>query len=186
MPSIPINVRIGCFFTLIVVIGCSCNAPQESKTPQGDQPEKRVPNQPEQRVSVLNEADQKHLRDQRAVVERYLGNEDSKQKYKTAAGKLGTIRSLLNADTFKRSQAYELQCLGVVLGDVLVQDLGMEWIVVEDELGRSQAVRLPNSTIIVYPISMISKRVERGEKVDVFELYNRTAEEVDTLQRKPK
>ena len=52
----------------------------------------------------------------------------TKQKYKTAAGKLGTIRAILQGGIFKRDQTYELQCLGVVLGDAFVQDLGMEWI----------------------------------------------------------
>lgn len=142
--------------------------------------------QPEQRITALTEADQQRLRDQRAMVEKYLGNEDSKQKYKTAAGKLGTIRAILQAGTFKPEQTYELQCLGVVLGDAFVQELGMEWIMVEDQYGRDPAVRVPNTTIILYPLTMISKRIERGEQVDVFELFNGLAIEVEELKRQGK
>ena len=142
-----------------------------------------MPAQPEQRITALTEADQQRLRDQRAVVEKYLGNEDSRQKYKTAAGKLGTLRALLQAGAFKREQTYELQCLGIVLGDAFVQELGMEWIMVEDEYGRDPAVRMPNTTIILYPLTMISKRLERGEPVDVFELLNGVAAQVEDLQR---
>ena len=124
------------------------------------------------------------MREQRALVERYLGNEDSKQKYETPAGKLGTIRAILQGDVFKPDQTYELQCLGIVFGDALAQEIGMEWIIVEDEYGRDPAIRLPKTTIIVYPMTMISKRTERREKVDVFELFNRIVADVEELQRR--
>ena len=161
----------------------SRNAQTDKKAQSVGPPEKKVAKQPEQKITALNEADQKRLRDQRAVIERYLGNEDSKEKYKTAPGKLGTIRAILQGNVFKPDQKYELQCLGIVLGDVFVQDMGMEWIMVEDEYGRDPAVQLPNTTIILYPMTMISKRVERGEIVDVFELYNGAAAQVDALKK---
>jgi Domain of unknown function (DUF3806) len=138
----------------------------------------------QQEITALGEADQKLLRDQRAVVEAYLGDEESKRKYETAAGKLGTIRAILGAGVFKRDQTYELQCLGVVLGDAFVQELGMEWIMVEDEHGRNPAVRMPGASVILYPLTMISKRVERGEQVDVFDLFNGIAAKVEDVKRK--
>jgi hypothetical protein len=140
-------------------------------------------NEAEQQITALIEADQARLRKQRAVVEKYLGDEDSMRKYKTAAGKLGTIRAVLQAGIFKPTQTYELQCLGVVLGDALVQEMGMEWIIVQDERGRDPAVRLLRTTIILFPLTMISKRLERGEQVDVFALFNTIAAHVEDLQR---
>jgi hypothetical protein len=153
-------------------VGCSRN----------DTPETKVSSQSEQKIEVPTEADQKHMADQRAVVEKHLGNEDAKQKYKTAAGKLGTLRAALQSGDFKREQTYELQCLGIVLGDAFVQEMGMEWIMVEDESGRTPAVRMPKTTIIIYPMTMISKRVERGEQVDVFSLFNGVAAQIEDLQ----
>jgi hypothetical protein len=150
---------------------------------RNDPPENKMSAQPEQKITALTDADQQRLRDQRAVVEKYLGNEDSKKKYQTAAGKLGTIRATLQAGIFKREQTYELQCLGVVLGDALVQELGMEWIMVEDEFGRDPAVRMPNTTVIAYPLTMISKRIERGEQVDVFDLFNGVATHIGQLKQ---
>lgn len=127
---------------------------------------------PEQKITALNEVDKDRLCEQRAVVEHQLGDPDSKRKFKTAAGKLGTIRAIIQAGTFKAGQTYELQCLGVVLGDAFVQELGMEWVMVEDSYGRDPAIRMPGTSIILYPLTMISKRIERGEEVDVFELFN--------------
>jgi hypothetical protein len=163
-------------FFASLLSGCAAN----------DSPDKKVPNQPEQKITALTEVDQIRLRDQRAVVERYLGDQDSKQKYKTAAGKLGTIRAILQGGVFKPRQTYELQSLGIVLGDAFVQELGMEWVMVEDEYGRDPAVRMPGTSVILYPLTMISKRVESGEQVDVFELFNGVAAQVDELKRQGK
>ena len=143
------------------------------------QDKRPMTNQSEQKVTVLTEADQKRLREQRAVIEKHFEGEDWKKKYQTAAGKLGSIRALLDANAFQPNQTYELQCLGIVLGDAFVQELKMEWVMVDDEGGRSPAVRLPGTNIILYPLTMISKRVERGDKVTVFDLFNWAADQVD-------
>jgi hypothetical protein len=158
-----------------LLIGCEKRSAQDSAIGEKQLPES---------VTSPTEADLQRLREQRAVVEKFLGDEGSRQKYQTAAGKLGVIRGILQARAFKADQSYELQCLGVVLGDVFVQDLKMEWVTVEDEHGRDPAVRLPGSTIILYPLTMISKRVERGETVDVFDIYNSAANQVEELKRK--
>jgi hypothetical protein len=143
-----------------------------------------VPNQPPQKITQLTDADQQRLREQRAVVEKYLGDENSRTKYQTTAGKLGTIRAILNAKVFKADQTYQLQCLGIVFGDALVQDQKMEWIMVEDEYGRDPAVRVPGSSIIVFPLTTISKRIERGENVDVFDLFNGAVAKISALRQR--
>ena len=89
-----------------------------------------------QHVTLPSEADRQRLHDQRAVVEGYLADDASRAKYKTAAGKLGTLRAILDGNVFDAKQTHELQCLGIVLGDAFVLDLGMEWVMVEDAHGR--------------------------------------------------
>lgn len=136
-----------------------------------------------QQVSPPAAADLERLSEQRAVVERYLADDDSRTKYQTPAGKLGLLRALLAQNVFQSTQTYELQCLGVVLGDAFVQELGMEWVTVQDEYGADPAVRLPGTSIILFPLTMISKRVERGEQVDVFDLFIGAAAQIDTVKR---
>lgn len=125
-------------------------------------------------------ADLLQLEKQRAVVTRFLDAEGL-EKFAKPAGKLGAIRAVLSAGLFKPSQAYELQSLGVVLGDVFVQDMGFRWVFLEDEYGRDPAVRYQNTSIVLFPLTMISKRIERGESIDVFELYNGVAAEAQQL-----
>jgi hypothetical protein len=38
---------------------------------------------------------------------------------------------------------------------------------VADEYGRDPALRCPGTTVIVFPLTMISKRIEAGESVSV-------------------
>jgi len=140
----------------------------------------------QQKVSLPSLADLERLAKQRAVIERYLGDEGSRAKYTKPAGKLGLLRALLTQKAFKPTQTYELQCMGVVLGDTFVQEMGMEWITVEDEHGSDPAVRLPGTFVIIYPLTMISKRVERGEQVDVFDLFNGVADQIEKAKEKAK
>jgi len=69
----------------------------------------------------------------------------------------------------------ELQSLGVTFGDLLVQSLDLEWVEIEDEYGLDPALRHKDTetykNIILFPLTMISKRIEDGEAVKVETLY---------------
>lgn len=43
---------------------------------------------------------------------------------------------------------------------------------VEDEYGRDPAIRYKRSSLLAFPRTMLSKRVEDGESVNVVELYD--------------
>lgn len=128
-----------------------------------------------QTVSPLSEPDIEQLSAQRSVIVKFV-SPDSLENYQTAAGKLGTLNSLLEAGVFTANQTYELQCMGIVLGDALALQHGLEWVTVEDKFGRDPALSVPQTSVLLFPLTMISKRIERGEKVDVFDLFNGTAE----------
>lgn len=137
-----------------------------------------------QKVVALSAEDVERLDKQRAVITRFLASDESRAKYRKVAGKVGALRAILAHGLISSTQTYELQCMGVVLGDALAQEMGMEWVMVEDEHGVDPAIRLPGTTIILFPLTMISKRVERGESVDVFALFNGAADLVDQLKKR--
>ncbi len=132
----------------------------------------------DQKIHDLAKDDVKYLAEQRQVIEKFL-SEDSKEKYKTAAGKLGLLRAMIQQHVFKKEQTHELQCMGIVIGDAFVQKMKMEWVMVEDSYGRDPAVRMPGTSVIIFPLTMLSKRIEKGEDVDVFQMFNGIAEIVD-------
>jgi len=136
-----------------------------------------------QTVSELAVSDLDRLSKQRAVVEQHLSTEVLESNYLKAAGKLGALRAILDAGIYSSTQTYELQSLGIVLGDAFVDEMEFRWVMVEDQYGRDPALKYRDSSIIIFPLTMISKRVEKGEQVDVFALFNDTAAEVEDLLR---
>ena len=52
-------------------------------------------------------------------------------------------------------------------------------MVLEDRLGRSRVLRFRESENLVFPVTMISKRVEGNVRFRVHELFEKTANEVD-------
>jgi hypothetical protein len=136
-----------------------------------------------QNIEPLNADDTARIAQQRGVIERYLGGDVANlQKYQTVSGKLGLLRALLERGVFQPTQTYELQCLGIVLGDALVQHCGVVWRAVEDQYGRDPCVQIPGSTVVLFPLTMISKRVEKGEPVDVFDIFNKAGAKIEELR----
>lgn len=95
---------------------------------------------------------------------------------------LAVVQRLLDDGVFAVEETYELQALGVVLGDVLAGELGMRWVQVTDEYGTDPTLRYADTTLQFNALTMISKRVERGEKVDVQWLFDQTVTQLQALR----
>jgi hypothetical protein len=127
-------------------------------------------------IASLEASDERLMRRQRGVVDelarRHVGTP-------VAGGKLDDLRilqELLDQRVVPSDEIYQLQALGVVLGDVMAEQLGFSWVIVEDELGRSRALRFGDTDALVFPVTMISKRVERDIRFTVDELYKKAEE----------
>lgn len=119
-----------------------------------------------QRIESLNEQDTRRIAAQRKwVLEHYEPH--ARHLYETLAGKLELLRTIVDSKWVEPNETVKLQCLGVTLGDALAQELGMRWVAVEDEFGRDPALELPGTSVVIFPLTMISKRIERGDEVDI-------------------
>jgi len=145
---------------------------------QGDkyEPASESTSEGDQTVSDLLPEDRERLQEQRAVVEAYLADPEEKAKYATAGGKRDLLQTLLANKVFGPDETYKLQCMGIVFGDAFVQELGVQWVMVEDKYGRDPALRLEGTSILLFPLTMISKRIEPGEDVDVSGLFGEVAD----------
>ena len=59
------------------------------------------------------------------------------------------------------------------MGDLLAEDLGLHWVVYEDSLGRSRALRFKESDDYLFPVTMISRRREVDNRTPVAEIYQK-------------
>jgi hypothetical protein len=109
---------------------------------------------------------------------------DSLAKYDSFDGKLELLDIIIKSNWIEKDEKYKLQCLGITIGDTLVQGLNFTWIEVEDEYGTDPALKLDDTSLILFPLTMISKRIEKNEKVDVFELFEKVKLKVFELKDK--
>ena len=141
--------------TLLLLSACDSKAPEAPKVPAPPaQPSSPKPLTPEDRAQ---------LEKQEAVVLKLL-----KSRYggdvalKRSKDDLALLQKLLDDQALKPNQTYELQCLGVVLGHVFAAESPFRWVIAEDEYGRDPALQYLDTTILIFPLTMISKRVEQG------------------------
>jgi len=59
----------------------------------------------------------------------------------------------------------------------------LTWVAVEDQYGRDPALALDGTSILLFPLTSISKRVERGEEVEVYQLFEDACSTIERLQR---
>ena len=154
-------------FTLAVLLSfiASCSEPQvaPSVTPK---------------FNELSDSDRARLDMQRAIVAA-----TAKQKYGTGGltktvADLPVLQRLIDDNAFNKTQTYELQSLGVAFGDVLASELPLSWAMVTDEYGTDPTLRYKDKLVNINALTMISKRVERGEVVKLVQLLQITRDQL--------
>jgi len=126
-------------------------------------------------VNGLTISDYASLRGQLAVVNRILEEHyKSGPQLSQGLSDLELLQAILDDGVLQSTQTYELQCLGVALGEVFVRYLNMTWVMVEDVGIRIPALKHNETSLIIYPLTMISWRVEIGEDFDVHKLFYST------------
>jgi len=134
----------------------------------------------EQKIEALGDKDSSELDQRRAWV---YGTNASASDFTSVEEKLDLLAAMLNSGLIKPNHEWQLKSLGVVFGDVLAQSLDVVWVMVEDEYGRSAALMVPQTTILLFPITALLKRLEDGEEVDVRDLYSGFYDRVITLKK---
>jgi hypothetical protein len=85
---------------------------------------------------------------------------------------LDTLQRVIDSKLIDRESTQALQALGLAFGKVFVNETpGYDWWMVEDEFGRDPAIRYKETTLMAFPQTMISKRVEDDEKINLKEMY---------------
>jgi hypothetical protein len=133
------------------------------------------------KFTELSETDRARLDQQRAIV-----LAAARQRYGTPVltgtlEDLPVLQFLIDDKVFSKTQTYELQSLGIAFGDVLASELPLRWVMVTDEYGTDPTLRFKNTTWQFNALTMISKRIEKDEVVDLRELLRRTQEHLTRL-----
>lgn len=129
--------------------------------------------QPEPRIGELSAMDRRFMDQQRELIEniaeRHLGRSLSGNRERDIA----LLQDILDERLVRPDETRELQAMGVILGDLLARELDMHWVIYEDEVGRSRALRYRDSENYLFPITMIARRREAGSDTPVAEIYRK-------------
>lgn len=93
------------------------------------------------------------------------------------------IQRLVDKGIFENTQTLEWQKVGVLFGDILVEEFDLEWISYEDDRGKSKALQWRDTMNFVFPITVFSRRAEYNEDIDVQAIYEKIKEDIEGFSR---
>jgi len=127
------------------------------------------------KIGSLGFIDRTFLQGQRERIDTLARDHLGRQLQGNKSNDLDILQTLLDRRLVGAEQTLELQAMGVVMGDLLAADLNMSWVIYEDKVGRSRALRLGLSDHYLFPVTMISRRAEVGAAVDTAAIYAKAA-----------
>lgn len=136
----------------------------------------------EWRTEALSPLDQRYMETQVARIDE-LAMRHLNQKLAHDKSDLKLLQELLDKGAVRNNDSETLQAMGVVMGEILKQEHGLQWGVYIDRIGRSRALEVPGTREFLFPITMISRRVEVGGTVDVAALYAKASTIVEDIRR---
>lgn len=127
-------------------------------------------------ISELSFLDRQYMEGQRSALDVLARAELGSQFNGTKDRDLVILQALLDRQLVRADQKKELQAMGVIMGDLLAQELHLHWVIYEDSLGRSRALRYRKTDNYLFPITMISRRREADNLSPVSDIYQRAVE----------
>lgn len=137
-------------------------------------------------ISEPSYLDRQYMRQQRELlsdlVARNYGARFSNQK----ARDLALLQRLLDDQLVRNHQTRELQAMGIIMGDLLAAELGLHWVIYEDRIGRSRALRYRDTDNYLFPATMISRRREADNRALVADIYEKAVDSITSvIPRRP-
>jgi len=96
---------------------------------------------------------------------------------------LDKIQRLVDRSIIRRSDVEQWQALGVVFGDVLAAELNLHWVSYQDERGHSKALQWKKTRNFVFPVTMLSRRVQYKQEIDVFAIFDQIESDIVDFAR---
>jgi hypothetical protein len=136
-------------------------------------------------IMALESRDERKLTRQRELISELAKRHVGASITGRSLEDLSVLQQILDLRMLGRDNLFEYQSMGVALGDVMAAQLGLDWVVVEDSHGRSRALRYRSTKNLIFPVTMLSRRVEKEERFTVRELYDLGEERVMEFSATP-
>ncbi len=128
---------------------------------------------PYPKILELNWLNEQFLIKQRNRIETFSRRHFGKS-LETGKRNIPILQRIINEALIPKEDKMELQALGVLLGDAFVAyDKALAWQVYEDLDGKSHAVCVSDTEHCLFPVTMLSRRIEAGAPVNVQRIYEK-------------
>lgn len=116
-----------------------------------------------------------------------LGNQISKnlleEEMDGSLEDLNRLQKIIDSQQIPASNTQELQPLGIVFGRTSIENTSCyDWWVVEDEYGQDACIRYKETSLLIFPQTMISKRIEDGEEIDIPTFYMTLKKDLEQIK----
>jgi hypothetical protein len=129
---------------------------------------------PEAKFRNLPAVSQQQLDKQRAFVAGLVARHLPGKNLSKNRNDIAILQQLVDLKLIPKHKTWELQSLGVVFGDALIDLIpDLAWSEVTDEYGTDPTLRFKNTSYRVNALTMLSKRIESAEEVNVMEITQR-------------
>lgn len=129
-------------------------------------------------IGELSDVDRQFMAQQRELLNDLVARNYGGRFNGVKDNDLGLLQRLLDQQLVRNDQTRELQAMGVIMGDLLAAEYALDWVVYEDRLGRSRALRYQQTDNYLFPITMISRLREVDNRTPVPEIYRRAQEAI--------
>lgn len=124
------------------------------------------------------------LSKQREYVSALVAQRMPGQRLSKIPDDLALLQKLIDDKVIPRGNTWGLQALGVVFGDVLVATIpGLAWSQVSDEYGTDPTLRYRATNVQINALTLLSKRIERGEDTQVRLIAQEVAKSITALPK---
>ena len=132
-----------------------------------------VPAEDSPRISDLTSTDRLYMDQQRETIDDISRRNFGSAFTGSTERDLALLQRILDQNLVRPDQTQQLQAMGMVLGDLLASDLDLHWVIYEDKLGRTRALRYRQSNEYLFPVTMISRRREADNDKSVADIYRK-------------
>lgn len=124
-------------------------------------------------IEPINAAEIQQLATRIKVARELITNIAADAQFNNTLEDLNWMQQALNSKQLNLQDTVGLQCLGAIFGQVLISQMpGFQWWMVSDEHGKDPCLRYLETDLLLYPLTLISKRVEAGENVTLTTLLS--------------
>ena len=135
----------------------------------------------EQKILEPSAEDLERINEQLAIAEEIVKANYPEVTLEYNQADLMWLQRILDDGILQATQTYELQSLGLAFGQIIANQTQFRWVTVEDEYGCDPALKYADTEIMLFPLTMISKRVEQGKKVDLVDMFEWVQEQIEML-----